>query len=95
MLTQQSAIANAVKIQKNLLKLQMGLDMNLGIDIEPIDLSVFENKVDMGQSFTFEMDRMIPSLILQEQQRIGQLQVKSVKYETLPTLSFNGLPAPF
>lgn len=86
MLTQQSAIANAVQVQKNLLKLQMGMDMNEELPIEPIDLSFFENNADLKQDFSFETNRMIPSLILQEQKRIGELQVKSVKYESLPSL---------
>lgn len=86
MLTQQSAISNAVRVQKNLLKLQMGLDMNGEIELETIDLSFFENNAAVQHDFTFEASRMTPTLILQEQKRIGELQVKSVKYESLPSL---------
>lgn len=87
MLTQQSAIANAVEVQKNLLKLQMGLDMSQDLFIESINLSFFENQANLEHDLAFETSRMLPSLILEEQKRITELQVKSVKYESLPSLS--------
>ncbi len=84
--TQQSAIENAVDIQKNLLKLQMGMDINLPLEIEGIDLSVFEQRVETPKIQGFELNRLTPFQLIQQQQRIGNLQVKSVKSELLPSL---------
>jgi len=84
--TQQSAIENAIDIQKNLLKLQMGMDMNQPIEIEEIDLAVFEQKVEMPQLQGFELTQLIPFQLIQQQHKIGYLQVKSVKSELLPSL---------
>lgn len=84
--TQQSAIENAIDIQKNLLKLQMGMDINQPIEIEEIDLAVFEQKVEMPQLQGFELTQLIPFQLIQQQHKIGYLQVKSVKSELLPSL---------
>ncbi|MDX9770308.1 MAG: TolC family protein [Tenuifilaceae bacterium] len=84
--TQQSAIENAIDIQKNLLKLQMGMDINQPIEIEEIDLDVFEQKVEMPQLQGFELTQLIPFQLIQQQHKIGYLQVKSVKSELLPSL---------
>ncbi|MDY0200930.1 MAG: TolC family protein [Tenuifilaceae bacterium] len=84
--TQQSAIKNAIDIQKNLLRLQMGISMNQPLEVEPIDLSVFEQKAETIQPAGFELNQLLPAQLLQQQQKIGQLQVKSVKSELLPTL---------
>ncbi len=84
--TQQSAIENAIDIQKNLLKLQMGMDMNQPIEIEEIDLAAFEQKVEAPQLQGFELTQLIPFQLIQQQHKIGHLQVKSVKSELLPSL---------
>jgi len=84
--TQQSAIQNAIDIQKNLLRLQMGISMNQPLQVEPIDLSVFEQKAETIEPLGFELNQLLPVQLLQQQQKIGQLQVKSVKSELIPTL---------
>lgn len=65
--------------------------MDLAIDgellIEPIDLAVFENKTEQKINLAFDKNQILPFRLLQEQHKIGQLQVKSVQYEALPTLS--------
>jgi outer membrane protein TolC len=84
--TQQSAIENAIDIQKNLLKMQMGMDMNQPIEIEKINLAVFEQKVEAPKLNGFELSQLIPFQLIQQQYKIGQLQVKSAKSELLPSL---------
>lgn len=84
--TQQSAVENAIDIQKNLLKLQMGMDMNQPIEIEVIDLAIFEQKVEAPNLQGFELAQLIPFQLIQQQHKIGHLQVKSVKSELLPSL---------
>lgn len=84
--TQQSAIQNAIEIQKNLLKLQMGMDINQPLVIEDIDLSLFEQKAETTNLQGFELNQQTTFQLIKQQQRIGQLQVKSVKSELLPSL---------
>lgn len=84
--SQQSAIENAVAIQKNLLKLQMGMDVSQPLEIEPIDLTLFEQTVEEPNLQGFELNRLTPFQLIQQQQKIGHLQVKSVKSEFLPSL---------
>jgi len=85
--TQLSAILNAIEVQKNLLKLQMGFDMNKPIDIEPIDLSFFEDRALADNSFAFQVDRLIPFKVILQQQKMSEQQVKSVLGESLPSLT--------
>lgn len=84
--TQQNAVQNAIEIQKNLLKLQIGMGMNQLLEIEEIDLTIFEQKSDMPIIHNFEISQLIPFQLVQKQQRIGNLQIKSVKSELLPSL---------
>lgn len=86
LLTQQSAIQNAIEIQKNLLKLQIGMDIQQSLIIEAIDLTFFEKKVEAPLLKEFEMNQLIPYRLVQQQQKIGNLQIKSVKSELLPSL---------
>ncbi len=85
--TQQSAIQNAIEVQKNLLKLQMGFDMLQPLAIEDIDLKFFEQKAEEPNLQGFELNQLIPFQIMQQQQKIGNLQIKSVKSELLPSLT--------
>ncbi len=87
LITQQSAIKNAIEVQKNLLKLQMGLTMDQPIELVPIDFKFFEELAGVEPASGFEPHRMLPLQIIQFQQKMGELQVKSVLGETLPSLS--------
>lgn len=87
--TQQSAIQSAVDIQKNLLKLQMGIEINQPINVEDIDLTFFEKKAEAPLLQSFELNQLTPYQLMQQQQRIGDLQVKSVKSELLPSLALS------
>lgn len=86
--TQLSAIQNAIEIQKNLLKLQLGFSMDKTIAITPIDLQFFENKATSGYTYSFQIDRLIPFKVIQQQQKMSEQQVKSVLGESLPSLTF-------
>jgi len=87
--TQQSAIQNAVEIQKNLLKLQIGMDIKNPIAIEDIDLVFFEKNAEAPKLQVFELNQLVPYRLIQQQQKIGNLQIKSVKSELLPSLMLN------
>ena len=86
LISQLAALNNAVEIQKNLLKLQMGMDISKPLSVEEIDLSHFEQKTKLGSPQNFELDRLIPFQLILQQQKVGQLQVKSVRSELLPSL---------
>lgn len=87
--TQRNAIKNAVEVQKNLLKLQMGSDMNRPLDVTPIDLSFFENKTLNTDFFQFDLGRQTPYKLMVQQKSIGDLQKKSALYESMPVLVLN------
>lgn len=87
--TQRSSIQNVVEVQKNLLKLQMGLEMNQKIEIEPIDLAFFENKSLQLGGYDFDINLQTPYKLMMQQKNIGDLQKKSAMYESLPVLVLN------
>ncbi len=82
--TQESAIANVVAVQKNLLKLQMGLDMDAELGIVPMDLGAVEQEVGLRP---FLPANHTAYRLLSEQERMVGLQRRSAIYEYLPTLS--------
>lgn len=86
--TQKNAIRNAAEMQKNLLKQQMGFDVNLPIDIQPIDLAVFEAKAAADAQFSFFVKEQTPYRLVMEKLNLVKLQKKTAVYENLPTLSF-------
>jgi len=85
--TQKSSIQNALEVQKNLLKLQMGINMSQIIEIEGIDLKFFEEKLNIKTDFNFDINLQTPYKLLLQQENIGKLQRKSAIYESLPVLS--------
>jgi len=87
LMTQQGVIKNAIEVQKNLLKLQMGWDMDRELSIEPIDLQFFERNASMEPLHEFNPERLVPYRIIQHQRKIGELQIKSALGESLPSLS--------
>lgn len=95
--TQKSAMLHLIETQKNLLKLQMGFEMEEAIAIHPIDLAFFERKAGETIEAPFHLEDQIGYRILQEQLNMAKLQKRSAVYENLPVLSlmanyqYNGL----
>lgn len=85
--TQHSAIQSAVEVQKNLLRLQMGLEMNQPLSIEELDINFVVKYAETSYLQEFSLNQLTPYQLMQQQQRVGDLQVKSVKSELLPSLS--------
>ncbi len=85
--TQKSSIQNAAEVQKNLLKLQMGFNMNENIAVEPVNFSFFETKAKKETIIPFTLEGQTPYRLLMERQNMVKLQNKSAFYENLPTLS--------
>lgn len=87
MLSQKNSIQNAIDVQKNLLKLQMGLDMNIQIELTKVDLAFFENQLKTINDLKFDVTDQIPFKLLKQQENILKLQHKAAIYESLPVLS--------
>ncbi|MFA6713482.1 MAG: TolC family protein [Bacteroidales bacterium] len=101
MITQKDAIKNGLEVQKNLLKLQMGIDMNKPIELQKIDFDEFESKINSNNNLFFELERQTSYKILNKQERMGQLQKKAAVYESFPVLiamanyNYNGVSDEF
>lgn len=87
LLTQKSAIENAIEVQKNLLKLQMGMEMDTALTITPMDLSIVEQMVSGVAILPFAPTQHTAYKLLAEKLEMADLQKKSATYEYLPTLS--------
>lgn len=85
--TQKTAIQNVAEVQKNLLKLQMGMDVNQPIIIEPINLNLFEQKAESSTIRPFSVETQTPYKLVMKKQEMLKLQKKSAVYENMPTLS--------
>lgn len=86
--TQQAAIESGLEVQKNLLKLQMGLEVAEPIAIPSLDLTLMaQQEIAVVAAPTFEPVRHVAYKQLQQRERMAQLQERAKKYEYLPTLS--------
>ena len=89
LMTQRDAIQNAIDVQKNLLKLQMGLNMDQPIEVEPVDLRFFEDQSERETNYTFDLNLQTPYRIIQQQQELGLRQKKAAVYESFPVLTLS------
>ncbi len=95
--TQQAAMKNAVQVQKNLLKLQMGVDVNSPLELQSIDMTFFEAR--SGDNFTadFDLSKQTSYKIISTQADLTALQRRGAVYESLPVMtamlsySYNGV----
>ena len=86
--TQQAAIESGLEVQKNLLKLQMGLEVAEPIAIPSLDLTLMaQQEIAVVAAPTFEPVRHVAYKQLRQRERMAQLQERAKKYEYLPTLS--------
>ena len=87
--TQQAAIESGLEVQKNLLKLQMGLEVTEPIVIAPLDLDLLtRQEISMsGAAAAFDPVQHIAYRQLLEREKMAQLQERSKKYDYIPTLS--------
>ncbi len=87
MATQRASVRNAVEVQKNLLKLQMGMDISGDLEIEKINLKTFENQAKTGNTQNFNPNLHTSFKMLTQQQNLQQLQRKAAVYENFPVLT--------
>lgn len=84
--TQKSSMLQALEVQKNLLKLQMGFPMTEAIIIPEINLDEMENRLQTAASPGFDITVLPAYRMLEQQKNLAGLQYKSALYETLPVL---------
>lgn len=84
--TQKSSMLQALEVQKNLLKLQMGFPMTEAIIIPEINLDEMENRLQAAASPGFDITVLPAYRILEQQKNLAGLQYKSALFETLPVL---------
>lgn len=85
--TERNSMVQALEIQKNLLKLQMGYPMGDAIAIAPIDIDQMEMQLKSSAYPVFDIERLLPYKLMNQQKNLMQLQYKSAVYETLPSLA--------
>ena len=87
MATQRASVINAVEVQKNLLKLQMGMDISDQLEIEKINPETFDSQANIEDFQDFNLNFQTSYKMLNRQQNLMQLQKKSAIYESFPVLT--------
>lgn len=87
MATQRASVLNGVEVQKNLLKLQMGMDISEQLEIEKINLESFESQAKTGVFRNFDPNLHTSYKMLTRQQNLQLLQKKAAVYESFPVLT--------
>lgn len=87
MTTQRASVRNGVEVQKNLLKLQMGMDISGVLEIEKINLEAIENQIKNEGFQSFDPKLHTSYKMLTQQQNLQQLQRKGAVYEKFPVLT--------
>ena len=87
MSTQRASVINAVEVQKNLLKLQMGMDISDQLEIEKINPETFDSQANIEDFQDFNLNFQTSYKMLNRQQNLYQLQKKAAIYESFPVLT--------
>lgn len=85
--TQQRAIAGGLDVQKNLLKLQMGLPIKQSLTIPPMDIAATAQQVTDNLITPFSITQHTTYNLLQEKEKMARLQRRAKIYEYIPSLS--------
>ena len=87
--TEKLSLIQALEIQKNLLKLEMGFPMTDDVELVPADLDYIETLIFEESINDYIIEEQIPFKMLKKQQTMLDLQRKSAISETLPMLSLS------
>lgn len=87
--TEKQSLIQAVDVQKNLLKLEMGFPMDKPIEIEPVSIEYLESMIFLETLPTFNVEEQTPFKMLQQQKVMLEQQRKAAVAEVLPVLVFN------
>ena len=88
--TEKSSLLQALEVQKNLLKLEMGFPMTEDIELEPLDIDAVVASFNRGMLHDFVVEDQLPFKMIKHQQNMLEYQRKSAISETLPVFSFSG-----
>lgn len=87
--TEKHSMEQALDVQKNLLKLEMGFPMSEEITVEPINLDEVESQLFLAGMREFEVSEQLPFKMLKQQQDMLRLQRRSAVSEVLPSLTLS------
>ena len=87
--TEKSSLAQALEIQKNLLKLQMGFPMDSVIAIEPFNAENVENAIFLATAGDCVIEDQLPFRMVKQQEEMLRLQRKAAVSEVLPMVSLS------
>ena len=87
--TEKSSMQQALDVQKNLLKLQMGFPMTDDIALVSVDIEALENTLAAETLLGFTVTDQLPFQMLKQQQGMLQLQRKAAVAEVLPALTLS------
>ncbi|MBQ0127753.1 MAG: TolC family protein [Bacteroidales bacterium] len=87
--TEKQSLRQALEVQKNLLKLEMGFPMDQAIDIAPVDIDRIESMIFLECMPRFNVEEQLPFRIFRQQKEMLALQRKAAVAEVLPVLVFN------
>lgn len=90
LLAQKTGFEQALALQKNLLKLNMGYDMDTDIKVAPLDIEAIENTGYLGDVAQFQPVDLAPIRLMDQKLKMNDLQVRAAKYELMPTLTLVG-----
>lgn len=88
--TERSSMAQALDIQKRLLKLQMGLDVESDIEIMKFEADGMETMLANASKPQFEIEMVPAYRMLKEQQNMLGLQYKQAVVANLPVVNLVG-----
>lgn len=87
--TEKLSMIQAIDIQKNLLKLQMGFPMDEKIELPPINIKNMEEEILTNALTAFDMSSQLSFKMFKSRQKMLDLQYKAAVYGTLPMLSLS------
>lgn len=88
--TEKMNLELALEVQRKLLKLQMGYDMNSELLLEKLNINELEEQIYMEDLNSFNAYEQLPYKLVKKQQDMLNYQKKAAISETLPTLVFTG-----
>ncbi len=85
--SEKQMMMQAIEIQKNLLKLQMGFPVDGKIEPEEMNVEDLEKIILSDRTASFDLDGLLPHKMLKSRQKMAELQYKAAVYDKLPVLS--------
>lgn len=87
--SERQSMLLALEIQKNLLKLQMGLPVEGSIELDAMSAEELEAIVLSSGQTPFEIERLLPYRMFSKRLQMSERQYRAALYETLPVLSLS------